>query len=201
MRTSASSAPSPSASWYRWNRAARLDLTTRHERYATALGLSADEADLLSGDTDTADYFDAAVVAGAKPGTAARWLLNDLAGLVGDRPLATLSLDGAAFGRFAALVDAGRLAPAGAKALLADLVAKGGEPEARMRALGVEKVEDRGAVEAAVAKALAAHAKEAERYRAGEKKLFGVLVGAAMKASGGAADAALVRKVLEEKLR
>ena len=70
-----------------------------------------------------------------------------------------------------------------------------------MRALGVEKVEDRGAVEAAVAKALAAHAKEAERYRAGEKKLFGVLVGAAMKASGGAADAALVRKVLEEKLR
>jgi Asp-tRNA(Asn)/Glu-tRNA(Gln) amidotransferase B subunit len=56
-------------------------------------------------------------------------------------------------------------------------------------------------VEAAVEKVLSAHAKEAERYRAGEKKLLGVLVGAAMKASGGAADAALVRKVLEDKLR
>jgi Asp-tRNA(Asn)/Glu-tRNA(Gln) amidotransferase B subunit len=90
--------------------------------------------------------------------------------------------------------------PAAAKTLLADLVENGGDPEARLAALGLARVEDRGAVEAAVARALAAHAKEAERYRAGERKLFGVLVGAAMKQAGGAADAALVRKVLEEKL-
>jgi glutaminyl-tRNA synthetase len=182
-------------------RAASPDLARRHARYAGEHRLSADEADLLSGDAATADYFDAAVAAGAKPATAARWLLNDLAGLAGDRDLPTLPLSGAAFGRFVALVDSGRLAPAGAKALLADLVASGGDPARRMEALGLAKVDDRGAVEAAVAKALAAHAKEAERYRGGEKKLFGVLVGAAMKASGGAADAALVRKVLEEKLR
>jgi glutaminyl-tRNA synthetase len=182
-------------------RAASPEAARRHARYAQELKLGADEADLLSGDAETADYFDAAVVAGARPATIARWLLNDLAGLAGDRPLASLALPGAAFGRFAALVDEGKLAPAGAKALLADLVASGGEPAERMKALGLEKVEDRGAVEAAVAKALTAHAKEAERYRAGEKKLFGVLVGAAMKATGGAADAALVRKVLEEKLR
>jgi glutaminyl-tRNA synthetase len=182
-------------------RAASPELARRHARYAGEHRLSPEEADLLSGDLATADYFDAAVAAGAKPATAARWLLNDLAGLAGDRDLSSLPLSGAAFGRFAALVDAGRLAPAGAKALLADLVATGGDPAQRMEALGLAKVEDRGAVEAAVAKALAAHAKEAERYRAGEKKLFGVLVGAAMKASGGAADAVLVRKVLEEKLR
>ncbi len=69
-----------------------------------------------------------------------------------------------------------------------------------MKALGLEKVEDRGAVDAAVSRVLASHAKEVERYRAGEKKLFGVLVGAAMKQTGGAADAAVVRKVLEERL-
>ncbi|HEX9242293.1 MAG TPA: glutamine--tRNA ligase/YqeY domain fusion protein [Anaeromyxobacter sp.] len=182
-------------------RAASPELARRHERYARELGLSADEADRLSGDADVADYFDLAVAAGAKPATAARWLLNDLAGLAGDRALASLPLSGGAFGRFVALVEAGKVAPAGAKMLLADLVASGGDPAARLAALGLAKVEDRGAVEAAVAKALAAHAREAERYRAGEKKLFGVLVGAAMKATGGAADAALVRKVLEEKLR
>jgi Asp-tRNA(Asn)/Glu-tRNA(Gln) amidotransferase B subunit len=38
------------------------------------------------------------------------------------------------------------------------------------------------------------------RYRAGEKKLFGVLVGAVMKETAGAADAGTVRKVLEERL-
>jgi glutaminyl-tRNA synthetase len=195
------SAPRKTRSEFRAEaRAATPALARRHEAYLEA-GLSADEADLLAGDLETAAYFDAALAAKARPQTAARWLLNDLAGLAGDRALSALPLPGAAFGRFVALVDAGKVTAAAAKTLLADLVTNGGEPEARLAALGLAKVEDRGAVEAAVARALAAHATEAERYRAGEKKLFGVLVGAAMKASGGSADAALVRKVLEEKLR
>jgi glutaminyl-tRNA synthetase len=181
-------------------RAANPALEKRYALYTKEHGLAQEEADLLTGDPATATYFDAAVAAGAKPAAAGRWLLNDLAGLAGDRAVDSLPLTGAAFGRFVALVDAGRLAPAAAKTLLAELVATGGEPEARMKALGLDRVLDRAAVEVAVAKVLAAHAKEAERYRAGEKKLFGVLVGAAMKQTGGAADAALVRKVLEEKL-
>jgi glutaminyl-tRNA synthetase len=198
----AAAAPRKSRAEFRAEaRAADSDLARRHARYLGELRLPAEEADLLAGDAATAAYFDAAVAAKARPATAARWLLNDLAGLAGDRDLAALPLPGEAFGRFVALVDAGRVAPAAAKTLLADLVAKGGDPEERLAALGLARVEDRGAVEAAVARALAAHAREAERYRAGEKKLFGVLVGAAMKQAGGAADAALVRKVLEEKLR
>ncbi|HEY6098793.1 MAG TPA: glutamine--tRNA ligase, partial [Anaeromyxobacter sp.] len=129
-----------------------------------------------------------------------RWLLNDLAGLAGDRALADLPLAGDAFGRFVALVDAGRLTPAAGKTLLQDLVAKGGAPEARMKALGLEKVKDAGAIDAAVARVLAAKPREVERYRAGEKKLLGVLLGAVMKETGGAADAAAVRKALEARL-
>jgi Asp-tRNA(Asn)/Glu-tRNA(Gln) amidotransferase B subunit len=181
-------------------RAANPELSRRYASYTKEHGLSQDEADLLTGDPATAAWFDAAVAARAKPASAARWLLNDLAGLAGDRALGELPLRPDAFGRFVALVDAGRLAPAAAKALLADLVAGGGEPAARMKALGLDRVVDRGAVEAAVAQVLASHAREAERYRAGERKLFGVLVGAAMKQTGGAADAALVREVLEQKL-
>ncbi len=182
-------------------RAANPELQKRYVLYTKEHGLSQDEADLLTGDSATAAYFDAAVAARAKPGSVARWLLNDLAGVAGDRALDALPLPGDAFGRFVALVDAGRITPAAAKTLLADLVANGGDPQARVKALGLEKIHDRGAIEAAVAKVLAAHANEAERYRAGEKKLFGVLVGAAMKETAGAADTVLVRKVLEEKLR
>jgi glutaminyl-tRNA synthetase len=181
-------------------RAENPELEERYARYTKEHGLSQDEADLLTADVATAAYFDAAVSAKAKPASVARWLLNDLAGLAGDRALDAIPLPGAAFGRFVALVDAGRLTAGGAKALLADLVATGGDPAARMKALGLEKVEDRGAVEAAVGRALAAKPAEVARYRAGEKKLFGVLVGAAMKEAGGTADAALVRKLLEERL-
>jgi glutaminyl-tRNA synthetase len=181
-------------------RAADPRLMERYTFFMKDLGLSQDEADLLSGDAATMAYFEAALAAKAKPATVARWLLNDLAGLAGDRVVTTLPLSGGAFGRFAELVDAGRLTAAAAKTLLADLVANGGEPEARLGALGLEKVEDPGAVEAAIAKVLESHAAEVARYRAGEKKLFGVLVGAAMKATGGAADAATVRQVLTKKL-
>jgi glutaminyl-tRNA synthetase len=181
-------------------RAASPHLLARYRLYTKEHGLSQEEADLLTGDPATAAYFDAAVGAGAKPASAARWLLNDLAGLAGDRALTALPLSGGGFGRFVALVDAGRLAASAAKTLLADLVARGGEPEARLAELGLEKLQDRGALDAAISRALAARKAEADRYRAGEKKLFGVLLGAVMRETGGAADPALVRRLLDEKL-
>jgi glutaminyl-tRNA synthetase len=181
-------------------RAAEPALSERYAFYTKELALGPDEADLLTADLATARWFDAAVEAHRAPKSVARWLVNELAGVAGDRSLEALPLPPAAFGRFVALVDAGRLAPAAAKALLADLVEGGGEPEARMKALGLEKVEDRGAVEAAVERALARHAAEVARFRGGEAKLLGFLLGAAMKESGGSADAKLVRQVLVAKL-
>ena len=181
-------------------RATRPDLAVRFRRYQTDLGLSPDDADLLTADPAVADYFDGAVAAHGNARSAARWLLNELLGLAREAPLDALPLPGAAFGRFVALVDAGRVAPAAGKVLLADLVRGGGDPDARMKALGLEKLEDPGAIEAAVGRVLAARKAEADRYRAGEKKLLGVLLGAAMRETQGAADAAAVREVLVRRL-
>jgi glutaminyl-tRNA synthetase len=164
------------------------------------LGLAEAEADVLAADARLAAWFDAALESHRSPRSVARWLLNDLAGLARDRGVADLPLGAAAFGRFVALVDAGRVTPAAGKTLLADLVAGGGEPEARLRELGLEKVEDRGAIAAAVDRALSAHAREVARYRAGERKLLGVLLGAAMREAQGAADAAVVRELLQQRL-
>jgi glutaminyl-tRNA synthetase len=181
-------------------RASRPDLAERFDRYRAELGLSEDEADLLTGDPALAGYFEAAAAVHRNARSVARWLLNELLGLARDEPLHALPLPGAAFGRFVALLDAGRLAPAAGKALLADLVRGGGEPETRMAELGLGKVRDAGAIEAAVGRVLEARKAEAERYRAGEKKLLGVLLGAVMRETQGAADAAAVREELERRL-
>jgi glutaminyl-tRNA synthetase len=181
-------------------RAADPAVAARFERLRDAHRLPEGEAHLLAAEPAAADYFDGAVAAGARPASAARWILNELAGASGGAALDGLRLPAAGFGRFVKLVDAGRLAPAAAKTLLADLLASGGDPEERLRALGLEKVVDRGAVTAAVDRALAAQPREVERYRAGEKKLLGVLLGAAMRESQGVAEAALVRQVLLERL-
>jgi glutaminyl-tRNA synthetase len=189
-------------------RAAHAALAERFERYQRELGLSKEDADLLTGDPEVASYFDAAVeeygntVPAAKrtPRSVARWLLNDLLGLAPDGRLDRLRLRGGAFGRFVALVDAGRVTPAAGKTLLASLVEHAADPATRMEQLGLARVDDRAAVEAAVSATLERHTTEVARYRAGEKKLLGVLLGAVMRSTQGAADAALVRRLLEERL-
>ena len=161
------------------------------------LGLGDDEADTLATEPAFAKLFDAAR-AGASPKSVAKWVVNDLLGA--GKPADALPFDGATFGRFVALVDGGKLTPAAGKTLLGKLVESGGDPEALMNQLGLEKVQDAGALDAAVQKVLTAQAAEVARYRAGEKKLIGVFIGAVMKETGGAADAAAVRKALTEKL-
>jgi len=173
-------------------------LAERHARYLGLVG--ADEADVLSGELALADYFDAALGTGAAPRTAAKWLVNELLGLAKERDLATLALGGVEFGRFVTLVDAGRVTQTAGKTLLAKLVEEGGSAEARLLELGLEKVEDAGAVGAALDRVFEKSAGEVARYRAGEKKLLGVLLGATMRETGGAADAGMVRKALLERL-
>jgi len=181
-------------------RAADPALAALHARLVAIPGLSADQADLLSADAATAAWFDAAVAAGASPGPTARWLLNELLGLAGDAPLGSLSLQAADFGRFVVVAESGRTTGAGAKALLASLVDRPGDPAARLAELGLEKVDDRAAVDVAVARVLAAKASEVARYRAGEKKLLAFLLGAVMRETQGKADPNTIRMALQEAL-
>jgi glutaminyl-tRNA synthetase len=181
-------------------RAGSPALAALHARYAAVDGITADQADLLSADLATGAFFDEAVSAGARPAAAARWLTNDLQGIAGDVPLASLPLSAADFGRFVALAESGRITTAGAKALLASLAERGGDPAARLVELGLEKVDDRGAVDRAVARVLLAQAAEVVRYRSGERKLFGFLLGAVMRETQGKADPPVVKQALQDAL-
>jgi Asp-tRNA(Asn)/Glu-tRNA(Gln) amidotransferase B subunit len=183
-------------------RAGSPELAERFGRYQAKLGLPEDDADLLTGNLELARYFDAAVEAAKQPRakSVAKWLLNDLVGLAKEQPLAELPLTAVDFGAFVAMVDAGQLAPAAAKTVLARLVKTGGTPEAVIKEMGLGKVEGSAALDGAVSKVIAAHAAEVQRYRAGEKKLLGVLIGAVMKETQGTADAAAVRAALTKSL-
>ncbi len=175
-------------------------LAARFARYRTELELGEGEADLLAGDPAVAAYFDAALAVHPNARSVARWLANELLGLAEGARLDSIALSGSAFGRFVSLVDSDLVTPAAGKALLADLVEKGGEPALRMQELGLGKVEDRGVVESAIDGVLDAQKAQVERYRAGEKKLFGVLLGAVMRRTQGTADAAVVREMLQSRL-
>ena len=90
----------------------------------------------------------------------------------------------------------GKLTATQAKQVLAQLVADGGgDPVVVAAAKGFEAL-DTGALDALVDDAIAGNPGAWEKYRAGEDKAVGALVGAVMKASRGQADGGAVTAIL-----
>ena len=94
------------------------------------------------------------------------------------------------------LETSGALTATQAKQVLAELVAGGGGDAAAIAAAKGFEAMDTGALETLVEDAIAANPAAWEKYRAGEDKAVGALVGAVMKASRGQADGAAVTAFL-----
>jgi aspartyl-tRNA(Asn)/glutamyl-tRNA(Gln) amidotransferase subunit B len=178
----------------------------RARRYQQALGLSAYDAGLLVAERAVAEFFDATLAAyGAGP-EAAKKVANAINGEVarlanerGEAPGAW-RLTPARLAAVLKLADAGTIGGPGAKQVIEEVFASGGEPAEIVRAKGLAQVSDEGAIEAAVDRVLAASAAEVERYRAGNQKLLGFFVGQVMKEMKGKGNPALVNALVKKKL-
>ena len=110
------------------------------------------------------------------------------------------SLDEEAYAALLTMEADGSLTATQAKAVLAEMLAHGGEPAAIAAAKGFEAMSGDSLV-AAVAEVVAAHPDEWGRYRDGDeddrKKLTGFLTGQVMRATRGQADAQAVQAELE----
>ncbi len=178
----------------------------RSARYQRELALSAYDAGHLTADRALADLFDATLErVGRTPEAAkkaANWLTGEGARLANETGLAPAAwkLDADKLAALLRLVDAGTVGGPGAKAAFEAAFRTGADPEAVVRAKGLAQVSDEGAIEAIVDRVLAASAGEAERYRAGNKKLIGFFVGQVMKEMKGKGNPGVVNALQKKKL-
>jgi aspartyl-tRNA(Asn)/glutamyl-tRNA(Gln) amidotransferase subunit B len=178
----------------------------RAARYQRELGLSAYDAAVLTAERETAEFFDAALSArGGGPEAAKRIanLLNgEVARLANESGVASASgkLTPAALAGVVRLADEGVIGGPGVRQVIEELFRDGGDPAAVVAARGLAQVSDESAVEAAVDAVIAASPGEVERYRAGNQKLIGFLVGQVMKGMKGKGNPAVVNAVLKRKL-
>jgi Asp-tRNA(Asn)/Glu-tRNA(Gln) amidotransferase B subunit len=126
--------------------------------------------------------------------------VSDLRGLLGDRALAELPFGGEALGSLAALVASGEVSRRAAKDVLVRMVEQGGDPADLVAEMGLEQLDDRGALQLAIDQVLAAWPEKVDEYREGKKNLIGLFVGEVMKATRGAADPKAVRELLTASL-
>jgi aspartyl-tRNA(Asn)/glutamyl-tRNA(Gln) amidotransferase subunit B len=144
---------------------------------------------------------DGLLQAAADGGADVRLALSRAANEAAARPDDARRLDPTAFVALVRLESQGALGSSQAKEVLGALLdAGGGDPAAIAEARGLVAL-DAGALEGLVAKVVAEHPEEWERYVAGDAKVAGFLVGQVMRASGGKADGKAVRAVLAERAK
>jgi aspartyl-tRNA(Asn)/glutamyl-tRNA(Gln) amidotransferase subunit B len=100
-----------------------------------------------------------------------------------------------------ALIDEGTISGKIAKTVFEEMVASGRSPAAIVAERGLVQVTDRGAIDAAVERVLAAHPDKVADFRGGKDKLFGFFVGQVMKETAGKANPKQVNELLQKRLR
>ncbi|BAY61877.1 aspartyl/glutamyl-tRNA amidotransferase subunit B [Calothrix brevissima NIES-22] len=175
-----------------------LPAQKRH-RYETELGLSAYDTGVLTEDKPVANYFEAAIAAGANPKAAANWITQDIAAYLNKQKL-TISEIGLTPQNLAdviLLIEQGKISNAQAKQKLPDLL-KGVSPEKAFA--GQELISDPAILEPIVDEVIAANPKELEKYRNGNTNLKGFFVGQVLKKTEKRADPKLTNELVEKKL-
>ncbi|HEY7703559.1 MAG TPA: Asp-tRNA(Asn)/Glu-tRNA(Gln) amidotransferase subunit GatB [Acidimicrobiia bacterium] len=174
----------------------------RHDRYV-GMGLSSQAASVMSASEPAMRrLFEGAVEARAPAAAAASWVSGEVTALLRrtERSLESSGISSEGLAALVAMVDSGQVSSSAAKEVLAAMQPGDQDPQALAERLDLLQISDSSALAAQVAEVVAANADARERYRAGETKVLGFLVGQVMKATGGKADPAVVSRLLVEQL-
>jgi aspartyl-tRNA(Asn)/glutamyl-tRNA(Gln) amidotransferase subunit B len=169
-------------------------------RFMREGGLSAYDADVLTAERATADFFDA-VAKGRDAKAAANWVINELTGRLNKegREISAAPVSAAQLGAILDLIAEGAISGKIAKDLFEIVWNEGGDPRAIVEQRGMTQVTDLGAIQQVIDEIIAKNPDKVAQAKA-KPQLAGWFVGQVMKASGGKANPQAVNDLLKAKL-
>ncbi|MBT8433804.1 MAG: Asp-tRNA(Asn)/Glu-tRNA(Gln) amidotransferase subunit GatB, partial [Gammaproteobacteria bacterium] len=176
----------------------------KKQRYIDDLKLSDYNAELLSGNRDTALFFEAALAESAElSAQLVNWILGDLAGAlnkagleISDSPIKPAML-AQLVTRIADNTISGKIA----KEVFEAMWQGEGSADQIIEARGLKQITDSAAIETLIDEVIAANPEQVEQFRAGKEKVLGFFVGQVMKQSRGKANPGQVNAILRDKLK
>jgi len=170
------------------------------QRFERELGVKPADVALLVADREIAAYFEEAVAVarGVAPQIVANWMLGEVFRHLseGEETIAALRVKPAMLAELVTLVDSGQINNTIGKQVLAEMLAAGARAQDIVAQRGLAQISNTDALAKLIATVLAAHPEPVAQYRAGEQKVLGFLVGQAMRATQGKANAQVVRELL-----
>jgi aspartyl-tRNA(Asn)/glutamyl-tRNA(Gln) amidotransferase subunit B len=173
----------------------------RRSRLQQEWGISATEMTWLA-NAGALGLVEETVAAGATPADARKWWLGDLARRANEAgiDLAELAVTPAQVAELAGLITEGTINDKLARQVLDGVLAGEGDPAKVVEAQGLAVMGESDELVAAVDAAVAGAPDVVAKVRSGKVQALGALVGAVMKTTRGKADAATVRRMLEERV-
>ena len=175
----------------------------RRERYIANFGLSSTDAQYMTNDKDTSDYFEKVVAAGADPKVSVNWIMGEFASQLSNAgiEIAKAPVTPENLAKLLALIAKGTISGKIAKKVFAEMWKDGADPEEIVKAQGLVQISDTGALKALVVKVIANNPKAVEDFKAGKKKAVGALVGQIMKETKGKANPKVINELLNDELK
>jgi aspartyl-tRNA(Asn)/glutamyl-tRNA(Gln) amidotransferase subunit B len=171
-------------------------------RFQRDFGITPYDAGVLTSTQALADYFEAAVKAGAPAKAAAGWIsvellrrLNDARKDISDCPVPPASL-----AELLRRIDKGEITAASGKKVFAVMFDTGRQPAEIIAAEGFAQLTDTGAIEKIAREVVAKSPGNVAKYRAGNEGVFKFFVGQVMRETRGQANPQAVNDILKRVL-
>lgn len=173
----------------------------KRKRYE-GMGLSAYNAAVLTAEAETAFWFEDLLGHGVDPKQGSNWLLSELFGALNKlgKSLDESPVNPAQAAELLGLVADGTISGSIAKQVFEIMLETGQGAAAIVEERGLKQTNDTGAIEAEIAKIMAANEDKVAEYRSGKDKLFGFFVGQTMKAMQGRANPQVINELLKKAL-
>ncbi|MDR2619564.1 MAG: Asp-tRNA(Asn)/Glu-tRNA(Gln) amidotransferase subunit GatB [Propionibacteriaceae bacterium] len=170
----------------------------RRARLAAEWGFTPREFGDILASEGALDLIAETVDAGCSPASARKWWLTELARRANETgvTLPELPITPREVAEVQALVETGSLNDSLARQVIAGVLAGEGSPAAVVQLHGLAVTSDAGALQAAIAAAIADNPEIAAKVRSGKPAAAGALIGAVMRTLHGQADAAKVRELV-----
>jgi aspartyl-tRNA(Asn)/glutamyl-tRNA(Gln) amidotransferase subunit B len=182
----------------------------KRDRYMADLGLRRDDAEQLSGEPDTADFFERALAAaaGGKAPDAkcarsvANVIVNDMTGYLNAQGLSMgqTRITPEQVASLSGLLATDAISSNQGREVFGLMAESGRDPEEIVDERGMRQVSDTGALEPIVDAVLARCADQVQQYHDGNKRVVGFLVGQCMRDSKGSGNPKLFNQLLTAKL-
>ena len=167
-----------------------------------AMGLTAYNAAVLTAEAETAFWFEDLLAEGVDAKQASNWLMSELFGALNKmgKTLDESPVNPKQAAELLGLVADGTISGSIAKQVFEIMLETGQAASAIVAEKGLKQTNDTGAIEAEIAKIMAANEDKVTEYRSGKDKLFGFFVGQTMKAMQGKANPQIINDLLKKML-